>query len=221
MIFVLPSIPIGFSLPYIQLPHREFDGCGVAIENQLKQTHRYGFGLNPPALVKIYHTPGANLLFLHEYGDTNTSYNWFSANGCNAASKPLYICVAALDPNYSSKFSAIKRVLEKGFNNTPGFPCKLQVVDAKPYGGPADPAVPCTGILREYHDPALVGGDTSGAPNWAWEMPVFMTRAVQLATQMDPHGAVVNAFSTAINIALCKQFNASDGNKCRDDDMVT
>jgi hypothetical protein len=88
-----------------------------------------------------------------------------------------------------------------------------------PYAESQNPAIPCTGILREYNDPAAVGGDTSGAPNWAWEMPAFMTRAIQLATQTDPNGAVVNAFRIAINIALCKQFD-TNGTRCRDDDTI-
>ncbi|KAI5461830.1 hypothetical protein BGZ63DRAFT_444589 [Mariannaea sp. PMI_226] len=180
----------------------------------------YGLGLNPPALVDIFHTPGSNLLFLHEYGDTNSSYNWFSADGCDATSKPLYICLAAIDPDYTNKFSAIKRTLENGISNTPGFPCRLEVVDSMPYAGNQDPAIPCTGILREYNDPAKVGGDPSGAPNWAWEMPEFMTRAIQLATQVEPEGVIVNAFRTAINIALCKQFDDPNDANCSDDDMI-
>lgn len=142
------------------------------------------------------------MLFLHEYGDTNRSYNWFSADGCNSTSKPMYMCVAALDPNYETKFSAIKSILQTGFSNTPSFPCKLQVISAMPYAQDADPTIPCTGILREYNDPAKVGGDTSGSPNWAWEMPLFMTQALLLATQVEPNGAVVNAFRAAIEIAL-------------------
>src|SRR5271163_2490926 len=167
----------------------------------------YGLGFNPPALVDIFHTPGTNLLFLHEYGDTNTSYNWFSANGCNATSKPLYMCIGAIDPNYTNKFKAIKSTIEQGFKNSKWFPCNLEVIDTTPYAEAADPEIPCTGILREYNDPAKVGGDPSGAPNWAWEMPAFMTRAIQLASNIEPQGDFVNAFRTAINIALCKEFD--------------
>jgi hypothetical protein len=170
--------------------------------------------------VDIYHTPGTTMLFLHEYGDTNKSYNWFAADGCNASSKPLYMCVAGIDPDYANKFSAIKTVLEEGVSNTPGFPCKLEVIDAKPYAQDQDPAIPCTGILREYNNPAKFGGDPSGAPNWAWEMPPFMTRAVQLASEVDPKGELANAFRTAINIALCKEFGDADGKGCADDDMM-
>jgi hypothetical protein len=178
----------------------------------------YGLGFNPPALVDIYHTPGTTMLFLHEYGDTNSSYNWFSADGCNATSKPMYMCIAGLDPDYANKFRAIKTTLEQAFSNTASFPCNLEVIDATPYAQDADPTIPCTGILREYNDPAKVGGDTSGAPNWAWEMTAFTTRAIQLASEVDPQGVLVNAFRTAIDIALCKQF---DGSGCLDDDMLT
>ncbi|KAJ5726213.1 uncharacterized protein N7483_007570 [Penicillium malachiteum] len=186
---------------------------------KLSGLNRYGLGFNPPALVDIFHTPGANLLLLHEYGDTNASYDSFSAAGCNA-SKPLYMCVAAIDPSYTNKFAAIKQVLEGGISNTPGFPCKLQVVDSMPYAQNEDTAIPCTGILREYNDPAKLGGDPSGAPNRAWEMPVFMTRAVQLATQVEPQGVIVNAFPTAIDIAVCKKFDDPNATYCRDDDLV-
>lgn len=168
----------------------------------------------------IFHTPGTNLLFLHEYGDTNATYNWYSADGCNATSKSLYMCLAGIDPDYANKFSAIKSILERELSNTPGFPCKLEVVDSMPYSQDQDPAIPCTGILREYNDPAKVGGDSSGAPNWAWEMPGFMTRAVQLATEMEPQGAIVNAFRKAINVALCKQFDDADRMSCSDDNVV-
>jgi hypothetical protein len=160
----------------------------------------YGLGFNPPALVDIYHTPGTTMLFLHEYGDTNADYSWFSVNG---TSKPMYMCVAGLDPDYTNKFKAIKSTLEQAFSNTAAFPCSLEVIDAKQYAQDADPAIPCTGILREYNDPAKVGGDVSGAPNWAWEMTAFTTRAMQLASEVDPQGVFVNAFRTAINIALC------------------
>ena len=180
----------------------------------------YGLGFNPPALVDIYHTPGTTMLFLHEYGDTNSSYNWFSANGCNATSTPLYMCIGALDPNYTSKFKAIKSILEKAFSNTPWFPCNLEVVDTLPYAQDATPDIPCTGILREYNDPAKVGGDTSGAPNWAWEMTPFMTRAIQLAAKLEPRGAFVNAFRTAIDIALCKEYDPNQA-ICLDDDVET
>lgn len=114
----------------------------------------------------------------------------------------MYMCLAALDPNYDSKFPAIKAILEKGISNTPSFPCRLEVIDTMPYAEAQDASIPCSGILREYNDPAKVGGDTSGAPNWAWEMPVFMTQAILLATQVEPDGAVVNAFRAAINIVL-------------------
>ncbi|ODA83802.1 hypothetical protein RJ55_02318 [Drechmeria coniospora] len=181
----------------------------------------HGLGFNPPALVDIYHTPDTNMLFLHEYGDTSASYDWFSADGCNATSKPLYMCVAAIDPNFASKFSAIKSILEGAFTDTPGFPCKLEVVDAMPYAQDADAAIPCTGILREYNDPVKFGADPSGAPNWAWEMPPFMTRAIQLATEVEPDGTMVNAFSRAINIALCKKFDDAHATNCYDDDMLT
>lgn len=167
-----------------------------------------GLGFNPPALVDIYHTPGTTMLFLHEYGDTNVSYNWFGAAGCNFDSKPLYMCIAGLDPNYAAKFAAIKATLEAGAQDSPWFPCKLEVVDMSPavYGEAARPDVPCTGILRESNDPEKYGLDDSGSPNWAWEMTPFQTRAVQLATEVEPEGAFVQAFETAIDIALCKTF---------------
>lgn len=152
------------------------------------------------------------MLFLHEYGSTNRSYNWYAAAGCNASSTPDYMCVAAIDPNYKSKFSAIKLVLE-AVNNTQDFPCNLEVIDAMPYSQLPDAAIPCTGIFREYNDPSRVGGDTTGAPNWAWEMTGFMTRAVQLATETNPQGALANAFRRAIDIALCNDFN---GTSCLD-----
>lgn len=177
----------------------------------------YGYGFNPPDLVDIYHTPDTNMLFVHEYGNTNSSYNWFSADGCYPNSKPFYMCVAAIDPDYSSKFTAIKSILEQEFSNTPWFPCNLEVIDALPYSEDQNPEIPCTGILREYNDPARAGGDISGAPNWAWEMPVFQTRAIQLATEVEPYGAFVNAFRRAIDIALCKSFQ--DGQvECLDGD---
>ena len=157
------------------------------------------------------------MLFLHEYGDTN-DYNWFSANGCNATSKPMYMFVAALDPDYTNKFNAIKTTLEEAFSNTA---CTLEVIDAKQYAQGADAEIPCTGILQEYNNPAKFGGDTSGAPNWAWEMTPFTTRAIQLASEVDPQGSLVNAFRTAINIALCKQFDDPTQTLCLDDDMVT
>ncbi|KAJ5630108.1 hypothetical protein N7528_003765 [Penicillium herquei] len=211
---------LGFCLHCTQQLHRELEPSRVVPRTKLNELDRYGLGFNPPALVNIFHTPDTNLLFLHEYGDTNKSYDWFSADGCNASSKPLYMCLAAIDPNYTNKFSAIKRILEEGISNTPGFPCNLQVIDSMPYAETQDPAIPCTGILREYNDPARVGGDASGAPNWAWEMPQFMTRAVQLATQVEPQGAIVSAFRTAIDISLCKQFDDPNATYCGDDDVA-
>ena len=180
----------------------------------------YGLGFNPPELVNIYHTPGTTMLFLHEYGDTNASYNWFSANGCSATSKPMYMCIAGLDPDYANKFKVIKALLEPAFSNTASFPCNLEIIDANQYAQDADPEIPCTGILREYNDPAKVAGDTSGAPNWAWEMTGFTTRAIQMASEVDPQGALVSAFRTAINIALCKEFSNPNQTVCLDDDMV-
>jgi len=178
----------------------------------------YGLGFNPPALVDIYHTPGTTMLFLHEYGDTSADYDWFDPIGCNATSKPMYMCIAGIDPDYANKFQAIKSMLEQAFSNTASFPCNLEVIDAKQYAQAADPNIPCTGILREYNDPAKVGGDPSAAPNWAWEMTGFTTRAIQLATEVDPQGELVNAFRTAINIALCKQFGGPNQTVCLDDE---
>jgi hypothetical protein len=185
--------------------------------------YRYGLGLNPPALVDIYHTPDTTMLFLHEYGKTNASYNWYPSSGCNNADKPIYMCVAGIDPSYSSKFSAIKSILEP-VSNTDDFPCKLEVIDAVPYAQDQDPNIPCTGLLREYNDPERTdmrhGGDySSGAPNWAWEMPDFMTRAVMLATETDPSGVLVSAFEEAIDVALCENWNSGDV-KCCDGDTV-
>jgi hypothetical protein len=160
------------------------------------------------------------MLFLHEYGSTNATYNWFPADGCNASSKPLYMCLAGIDSSYNAKFPVIKAILENGVSNTPGFPCRLEVIDSMPYAQAQDPNIPCTGILRGYNDPAKVGGDTSGAPNWAWEMPGFMTQAILLATQVDPHGTVVNAFRAAIKIALCKEFSDVNSISCNDNDVV-
>lgn len=220
MIFAPLSTYLGFCLHCILPLHRELFILVWLSTNKLNQLGRYGLGFNPPALVDIFHTPGANLLFLHEYGDTNASYDWFSADGCNASSKPLYICLAAIDPYYANKFSAIKTTLEGEFSNTAGFPCKLEVIDSTLYSQSQDPTIPCTGILREYNNPAKVGGDISGAPNWAWEMPAFMTRAVQLATQVEPHGVIVNAFRRAISIALCKRFDDPNSTSCADGDMI-
>lgn len=219
-VFATLSIYLGICLHCIRLLRREYNSPGVFDETLLIELDRYGLGFNPPALVDIYHTPGSNLLFLHEYGDTNSSYNWFSADGCNATSKPLYMCLAGIDPDYTNKFSAIKTILEKRISNTPGFPCKLEVINSMPYSQDQNPAIPCTGILREYNDPAKVGGDPWSAPNWAWEMPAFMTRAIQIATQVEPQGVIVNAFREAINIALCKQFDDPNGMSCSDDDMI-
>jgi hypothetical protein len=160
------------------------------------------------------------MLFLHEYGSTNATYNWFPADGCNASSKPLYMCLAGIDSSYNAKFPVIKAILENGVSNTPGFPCRLEVIDSMPYAQAQDPNIPCTGILRGYNDPAKVGGDTSGAPNWAWEMPGFMTQAILLATQVDPQGTVVNAFRAAIKIALCKEFSDVNSISCNDNDVV-
>lgn len=176
----------------------------------------HGLGFNPPALVDIYHTPDTNMLFLHEYGDTN-NYKWFPADGCNATSAPIHMCVGGIDPNYGSKFTVIKSLLEGEFSNTPWFPCKLEVIDSTPYAQDQDAAIPCTGILREYNNPAIVGGDLSGAPNWAWEMTPFQTRAIQLATEVEPQSPFVNAFREAINIALCKSFEAGQS-ECFDND---
>lgn len=156
------------------------------------------------------------MLFLHEYGSANGSYNWFPADGCNASTKPTYMCVAGLDPTYATKFQAIKSKLE-AVSNSPQFPCGLEVIDAMPYSQAQDAEIPCTGILRGYNDPSRVGGDISGAPNWAWEMTAFTTRAFQLATEVDPQGDVVGAFRDAVNIALCRNF---DGNICRDDEQA-
>jgi hypothetical protein len=181
----------------------------------------YGTGFNPPGLVDIYHTPGTTMIFLHEYGDSNTDYNWFGSDGCNATSKPMYMCLAGLDPDYDNKFKVIKPLLEQAFTNTPSFPCILEVIDANQYAQDASADIPCTGILREYNDPAKVRGDTSGAPNWAWEMTGFTTRAIQLASEVDPQGELISAFRTAINIALCKQFDDPNQTVCLDDDMVT
>lgn len=132
----------------------------------------------------------------------------------------MYLCVAALDPDYGTKFAAIKSLLEQELSNAPGFPCKLEVIDSTPYSQSQDPSIPCTGIQREFNDPIKFGGDPSGAPTWSWEMPVFMTRALQLATEVDPHGRIVNAFRSAINIALCKEFSDSHGTSCTDGDMM-
>jgi hypothetical protein len=154
------------------------------------------------------------MLFLHQYGSTNLTYNWYPADGCGGPNKPDYMCVAGLDPNYHDKYVAIKSALES-ISNTPQFPCQLEVVDAMPYSQDQDPTVPCTGILRGYNDPARVVGNVSGAVNWAWEMTAFMTRSIQLAAETQPDGLVTNAFRTAIDIALCKEFR---GSKCEDND---
>jgi hypothetical protein len=130
------------------------------------------------------------------------------------------MCIAGLDPDYANKFKVIKPMLEQAFSNSPSFPCNLEVIDAKQYAQDADPTIPCTGILREYNDPAKVGGDVSGAPNWAWEMTGFTTRAIELASQVDPQGPLISAFRTAINIALCKQFSDANQTVCLDDDML-
>lgn len=150
------------------------------------------------------------MLFLHEYGSTNTSYNWYSADGCSMTSDPVYMCLAGIDPKYKQKFPAVKSALEEGFNNNPSFGCRLEVIDSTPYAQDQDAAIPCTGILREYNDPAKVGGDVSGAPNWAWEMPGYMTQAVLLATQVDPDGRLVSSFRKAIDIVLCNDFGDGD-----------
>lgn len=125
----------------------------------------------------------------------------------------MYMCVAGLDHDYDAKFSAIKSILENGISNTPGFPCRLEVINTMPYAESQDPNIPCTGILREYNDPAKVGGDPSGAPNWAWEMPGFMAQAILIATQVEPHGEIVNSFRASIEIALCSNLN---GTRCHD-----
>ncbi|KYK58749.1 hypothetical protein DCS_05767 [Drechmeria coniospora] len=188
---------------------------------QLHPTYApYGIGFNPPALVDIFHTPDTHMIFLHEYGSTNETYNWFPANGCNATSAPLYMCLAGIDPDYDSKFAAIKRTLETAFSLAPGFPCKLEVINTMPYSQPQDASVPCTGILREYNDPAKVGGDAKAASNWAWEMPGFMTQAIQLATEVDPNGPLVAAFGRAINIALCQTFDNAKALSCCDGDTL-
>lgn len=220
-ISVLRCIFRGIFLPWTQLVHRKFF-MSIECKREALTGYRYGLGLNPPALVNIYHTPGTTMLFLHEYGKTNASYNWYPASGCNNADKPIYMCVAGLDPSYSSKFSAIKSILEQ-VSNTDEFPCKVEVIDAVPYAQDQDPMIPCTGILREYNDPGRTdmrhGGNSEGAPNWAWEMPDFMNRAVMLATETDPGGTLVKAFEEAIDVALCKDWN-SDVEDCGDDDDI-
>jgi hypothetical protein len=175
----------------------------------------YGFGFNPPDLVDIYHTPGVTMLFLHEYGDTNSSYIWYPADGCNDT-KPVYICVGGIDPYYRNKFNAIKAILENDLGNTIQMPCKLEVIDSNPYAQIQNASIPCTGILREYNNPSVVGG-VPGAPNWAWEMPLFVTRAIMLATQVEPNGTFVNAFRAAINTALCTSFSDPTQMECLDE----
>ncbi|KAH8594642.1 hypothetical protein B0O99DRAFT_624344 [Bisporella sp. PMI_857] len=66
----------------------------------------YGLGFNPPTLVDICYAPSTNMLFLHEYGDTNSSYNWNAADGCDLDTKSFYMCIAEPDPDYSNKFKA-------------------------------------------------------------------------------------------------------------------
>lgn len=180
-----------------------------------------GFGFNPPDLVDIFHTPDTNMLFLHEYGDTNKSYNWWAADGCNMDTKPLYICLAGLDPDYDAKFLATKLAFEQGFNKNPTFPCRVEVHDANQFSKEQNASIPCSGLLlaasRENTDASVTGGDLNGAPNWTWEMPAFVTEAVSLASEIDPAGRLVGAFKQAINIALCKTFRPGQL-ICEDDD---
>ena len=122
-----------------------------------------GYGLNPPALVNIYHTHNTTMLFLHEYGDTD-EYNWFAANGCTTQ-KPLHMCIAAIDPDYRHKFQAIKVILEQAFSYTSWFPCKLEVIDSMLIEADATPDIPCSGILRPVKDPWRVGVVPDGAPS--------------------------------------------------------
>jgi hypothetical protein len=182
---------------------------------------RYGNGLNAPALVDIYHTPNTTMLFLHQYGSSNTSYSWYHADGCNSDTKPLYMCVAGIekDPKaYTAKFNAIKSILE-AVSNTPELPCRLEVIDAMPYSQNQNASMPCTGILRGYNDPSRVGGDVGPgtAVNWAWEMTGVQLKAVMLASETEPDGQLVQAFEKAISVALCQDFDSAQG-ECIDRD---
>lgn len=131
-------------------------------------------GLNPPELVDIYHTPGAKLLFLHEYG-TIDDYPWQYVDGYNNSTKPVYICVGMVDALMDAKFAKVQRLLETGFEAA--LPYRVDVINTVTLGddtvnlGPANASIPCTGILREFSAMNRRPAGERGNVVWGWEMP--------------------------------------------------
>ena len=182
----------------------------------------HGQGLNIPALEDIYFNKNVNMLLFHQYGFSNVSYPWWGAAGCNNSTTPIYMCIAGADPNYKTKFDAIKTLLEKELGSTYWLPCRLEVIDASPFSADLNASVPCSGIYEgTYMDPAKFGAVVypNAAPVWQWEMTGIQNKAITYATQLDPESSFVNAFRTAVNIALCKTFS-SNQTECLDDDML-
>ncbi|KAI9034512.1 hypothetical protein DFJ74DRAFT_649757 [Hyaloraphidium curvatum] len=168
-------------------------------------------GLNPPALVDAYHTPGAKLLFLHEYGTMN-SYAWQYVAGYNKDTQPIFICVGMVDPLMNVKFAKVKQLLESGFESA--LPYRVEVIntvtglgnDTVSFG-PAVVDVPCTGILREYSAMNRRPAGQRGNVNWAWEQPDTIINvlldAINAEQTTGRKSSLVKKYEKAMQVVWC------------------